>query len=307
MALVTNNDLMVPARRDGYAVGAFNTSNLEITAAVFQAAAEKRSPVILATSQSAIAYAGYDNIRCLVDNLSREADIPASLHLDHGTDMDIIKGCIEHGWTSLMIDGSHHPFDENVAVTKAVVEMAHPHGISVEAELGRLEGIEDEIQVDSRDASMTDPEDAARFVELTGVDSLAVAIGTSHGAYKFKGDARLDIARLEKIAALVSIPLVLHGASAVPPQVLELAQRYGADLPGAKGVPAESIRASIPHGVAKVNIDTDLRLAFTGHVRQLLAESPKVFDPRKILGAARDGMAEVIKAKMDLFGSTGRA
>jgi len=306
MALVNNNDLMVPGRRDGYAVGGFNTSNLEITAAIFQAAAEKRSPVIVATSQSAIAYAGYDNIRMMVDNMSREADIPASLHLDHGTDMDIIKGCIEHGWTSLMIDGSHFPFDENIAATKAVVDLAHPHGISVEAELGRLEGVEDEISVDSKDASMTDPNEAAQFVERTGVDSLAVAIGTSHGAYKFKGEPRLDIERLEKIAALVDIPLVLHGASAVPPEVLELAQRYGADLPGAKGVPADSIRAALEHGVAKVNIDTDLRLAFTGHVRQILTESPKVFDPRKILAAARDGMAEVIKAKMDLFGSAGR-
>jgi len=306
MALVTNNDLMVPARRDGYAVGGFNTSNLEITAAIFQAAAEKRSPVIVATSQSAIAYAGYDNIRAMVDNMSRDADIPASLHLDHGTDMEIVKGCIEHGWTSLMIDGSHFPFEENIAATKAVVDLAHPRGISVEAELGRLEGVEDEISVDSKDASMTNPEEAARFVERTGVDSLAVAIGTSHGAYKFKGEPRLDIERLEKIAGLVSIPLVLHGASAVPPEVLELAQRYGADLPGAKGVPVDSIRAALKHGVAKVNIDTDLRLAFTGHVRQILTDSPKVFDPRKILAAARDGMADVIKAKMDLFGSAGR-
>lgn len=305
MALVTNNDVMVPARRDGYAVGGFNTSNLEITAAIFRAAAEKRSPVIVATSQSAIAYAGYDNLRAMVDIMSREADVPASLHLDHGTDMDIIKGCIEHGWTSLMIDGSHHPFEENIELTKTVVEMARPHGISVEAELGRLEGIEDQIKVDAKDASMTDPAEAAEFVERTGVDSLAVAIGTSHGAYKFKGEARLDIERLEKIAEKVSIPLVLHGASAVPPAVLELAQRYGADLPGAKGVPADSIRAAIEHGVAKVNIDTDLRLAFTGSVRQILTDSPKIFDPRKILGAAIDGMAEVIKAKMDLFGSAG--
>ncbi len=307
MGLVTNNELMIPGRRDGYAVGAFNTSNLETTAAIFIAAAEKRSPVIVATSQSAIAYAGYDNIRAMVENMAREADVPASLHLDHGTDMEIITGCIEHGWTSLMIDGSHYPFDENVAATKAIVDLARPRGISVEAELGRLEGIEDEISVDSRDASMTDPDEAARFVERTGVDSLAVAIGTSHGAYKFKDEPRLDIARLERIAARVSIPLVLHGASAVPPEVLELAQRYGADLPGAKGVPPTSIRQALEHGVAKVNIDTDIRLAFTGHVRQILTDSPKVFDPRKILGAARDGMAEVIKAKMDLFGSTGRA
>ncbi len=307
MTLVTNNDLMVPARRDGYAVGGFNTSNLEITAAIFEAAAEKRSPVIIATSQSAIAYAGYDNIHDMVENMARDTGVPASLHLDHGTDMDVIRACIEHGWTSVMVDGSHHPFDENVAVTKAVVELAHPRGVSVEAELGRLEGIEDEISVDAKDASMTDPDDAARFVELTGVDSLAVAIGTSHGAYKFSGEPRLDIERLERIAENVSIPLVLHGASAVPPEVLELARRYGADLPGARGVPPESIRAAVARGAAKVNIDTDLRLAFTGHVRQILQESPKVFDPRKIMAAAREGMADVIKAKMDLFGSSGKA
>lgn len=307
MPLVTGKELLTPARAQGYAVGAFNTSDLEITQAIFEAAAELRSPVMVATSQSAITYAGLANIHAMVDNLAREADVPAALHLDHGTDLDAIRACIDGGWTSVMIDGSHHPFDENVAVTREVVEMAHPRGISVEAELGRLVGIEDEIAVEEGEAVLTDPDEAATFVERTGVDSLAVAIGTSHGAYKFKSDPRLAIDRLEEIAARVEIPLVLHGASAVPPDVLELAQRYGAKLGGARGVPPQSIGEAIPHGIAKINIDTDLRLAFTGRVREILAESPEVFDPRRILGAAKTGMKEVVASKMRLFGSENQA
>lgn len=306
MGLVTNSDLMVPAREGGYAVGAFNTSNLEITRAIMEAAGGLRSPVIVATSQSAIKYAGYGNIRAMVENLAEEHGVDASLHLDHGTDEKIIGACIEHGWTSVMIDGSHLPFEENVEVTRSVVELAGPHGISVEAELGRLMGVEDEISVAEGEATYTDPKEAEAFVERTGCDSLAVAIGTSHGAYKFKGEPKLAIDRLRAIADVVPVPLVLHGASAVPPDVLELARRYGADLPGAKGVPPESIREAIGHGIAKINIDTDLRLAFTGSIRQILAEKPEVFDPRKILGAAIEGMRQVIEAKMQLFGSAGR-
>lgn len=306
MALVTNNDLMVPAREQGYAVGAFNTSNLEITQAIFEAAEESRSPIIVATSQSAIKYAGYANIVSMVRNLSETTGVAASLHLDHGTDIGVIEACIEHGWTSVMIDGSHHPFEENVAVTKRVVEMAHPKGVSVEGELGRLMGVEDEIEVSEGEAVYTDPDEAARFVEETGCDALAVAIGTSHGAYKFKGEAKLAIDRLRAIADGVSIPLVLHGASAVPQDVLELARKHGADLPGARGVPAESIQEAVRHGIAKINIDTDLRLAFTARVREFLAEEPSVFDPRKILAAARAGMKDVVAGKMQLFGSAGR-
>jgi len=306
MPLVTNNELMTPARRDGYAVGAFNTSNLEITRAIMEAAGEQRSPVIVATSQSAIRYAGYDTIRAIIETLAEENGVRASLHLDHGTDESVIRGCMEHGWTSVMIDGSHLPFEENVEATRKVVEEARPRGISVEGELGRLMGVEDEIDVSERDASYTDPVEAEAFVDRTGCDALAVAIGTSHGAYKFKGEPKLAIDRLRAIAEVVSVPLVLHGASAVPPEVLALAQKYGADLPGAKGVPPESIREAIEHGIAKVNIDTDLRLAFTGRVRQIISEKPEVFDPRKILGAAVEGMKEVIAAKMDLFGSAGR-
>ena len=307
MSLCTNNDLMVPARTGGYAVGAFNTSNLEITRAIFEAAAELRSPVIVATSQSAIKYAGYDNIRCMVENMAETNGVPASLHLDHGTDPVVIEQCLEHGWTSIMIDGSHLPFDENIEATKKVVEICRPRGVSVEGELGRLMGVEDEISVSSDEAVYTDPKQAVEFVERTGCDSLAIAIGTSHGAYKFKGRPKLAIDRLEQIAETVSVPLVLHGASAVPPDVLELATRYGAELPGAKGVPPESIREAIDGGISKVNIDTDLRLAFTGRARQFLAESPEVFDPRKILSAAIAGMKDVIRSKIELFGSSGKA
>ncbi len=307
MPLVTGSDLLVPARTQGYAVGAFNTSNLEITQAIFEAAAELQSPVIVATSESAIKYAGIANIRNMVKELADGTGVPAALHLDHGATAEIARTCIEAGWTSVMIDGSHHSFEENVRLTRHVVEMARPLGISVEAELGRLVGVEDEVVVKEGEAVFTDPAEAERFVNETGCDSLAVAIGTSHGAYKFKSDPRLAIDRLEAIAARVSVPLVLHGASAVPEDVLELAQRYGAQLKGAKGVPAESIAEAIPHGIAKINIDTDLRLAFTGRVRQILADSPEVFDPRKILGAAREGMKKVVASKITLFGSANRA
>jgi len=307
MALVNNNDIMVPARSGGYAVGAFNTSNLEISQAIFAAAAELASPVIVATSQSAIKYAGYENIHAMTSHLAEAAGVPASLHLDHGTDLNVIEACMENGWTSVMFDGSHLPFEENADLTRRVVEAARPRNVSVEAELGRLMGVEDEIVVEEGEAVYTDPDEAREFVERTGCDSLAVAIGTSHGAYKFAGQPKLAIDRLTRIAELVEIPLVLHGASAVPPEVLELARRYGAELKGARGVPPESIREAIDHGIAKVNIDTDLRLAFTGGVRRILSEEPEVFDPRKILGAARGSMKQVIKSKMELFGSAGKA
>ena len=307
MALVTSAQLLVAARAGGYAVGAFNTSNLEITQAILAAAAEERSPVIVATSPSAIDYAGHANIHAMTKTLAVEHGVTAALHLDHGLDLDVIGRSIEQGWTSVMIDGSHHPFEENVRLTRAAVLLAHARCVSVEAELGRLRGVEDEVSVDEREASFTDPDEAREFVRQTGCDSLAVAIGTSHGAYKFKGEPRLAIERLSAIARNVAVPLVLHGASAVPPEVLALFERHGGKLPGAKGVPPAGIREAIACGIAKVNIDTDLRLAFTGHVRRVLSESPDVFDPRKILNAAREGMKEVVKGKMRLFGSSGRA
>jgi fructose-bisphosphate aldolase class II len=307
MALVSSEDILVPARAGGYAVGAFNTSNLEITQAILEAAHELRSPVLIATSSSAIGYAGFDNIRCTVKNIAEELDVKVALHLDHGADLEICKACLDHGWTSVMIDASKHDFEDNIEITRSVVEAAHRAGVPVEAELGKLTGIEDAVVVEERDASLTDPAQAEEFVRKSGCDFLAVAIGTSHGAYKFKGEPRLDLDRLTEIASRVEIPLVLHGASSVPPDVLERASKYGAKLPGAKGVPLDATVQAIGRGIAKINIDTDLRLAFTGAVRQILTDSPEVFDPRKIIGEAREAIKSVVKSKMEAFGSAGKA
>jgi fructose-bisphosphate aldolase class II len=287
MALVSSNDILIPAREKGYAVGAFNTSNIEISQAIFEAASELRSPVMVATSESAIKYAGFDNLLGTVKHLSEHYGVPAALHLDHGKDLEIAVKCLRHGWTSLMIDASKLDYEQNIAATAEVVRIAHYVGVSVEAELGKLAGVEDMVSVDEREATLTDPDQAADFIERTGCDSLAVAIGTSHGAYKFKGEPRLELDRLSEIAGKVTIPLVLHGASSVPKDVLDRAARFGARLPGAKGVPEEALKQAIAHGIAKINIDTDLRLAFTGGVRQVLMESPEVFDPRKIVGEGR--------------------
>lgn len=307
MALVSSKEILERARAGGYAVGAFNTNNLESTQAIISSAQELGAPVMIATSQSAIAYAGGANLQSMVNMLADAADVPVALHLDHGTDPDIIRKCIEWGWTSIMIDASAKPFEENVAATKEIVDRAHARDIPVEAEIGQLKGIEDQIRVAEEEAHLTDPGEAERFVAETGCDSLAVAVGTSHGAYKFKGRGKLAMERLKEIAARVSIPLVLHGASGVPADVLERAERFGAKLPGAKGVPEEEIRAAVQLGISKINIDTDLRLAFTGAVREVLVSQPEVFDPRKILGPARDAIKDVVKRKMRLFGSEGKA
>ncbi len=305
--LANNLELQSKGKEGKYALGAFNTNNLEITQAIIEAAVEKDSPVIIATSESAIKYAGLKEISKIVRSLGEAAPIPVSLHLDHGKDIGIIKKCISNGWTSIMIDGSGYDYDKNVEVTREVVEMCHPEGISVEAELGRLGGIEDNISVDERDARLTDPEEARRFVEDTGCDTLAIAIGTSHGAYKFKGESKLAFDRLEEINSLVKTPLVLHGASSVIPEVVEKATRYGASFPGAKGVPVEDIKTAISLGITKINIDTDLRMAFTASIREFLSNNPDVFDPRKILGASRTGMKQVVLDKIDILGSGGKA
>ncbi len=307
MALVSSNDILIPAREKGYAVGAFNTSNMEISQAIFEAASELRSPVMVATSESAITYAGFDNLLGTVKHLSEYYGVPAALHLDHGKDLEIAVKCLRHGWTSLMIDASKLDYEQNIAATAEVVRIAHYVGVPVEAELGKLAGVEDMVSVDEREATLTDPDQAADFIERTGCDSLAVAIGTSHGAYKFKGEPRLELDRLSEIAGKVTIPLVLHGASSVPKDVLDRAARFGANLPGAKGVPEEALKQAIERGIAKINIDTDLRLAFTGGVRQVLMESPEVFDPRKIVGEARKAIKEVVKKKIQIFGSEGKA
>jgi fructose-bisphosphate aldolase class II len=226
-----------------------------------------------------------------------------SLHLDHGEEFETVSKCIKAGFTSVMIDGSHLKFEENIALTKRVVDIAHPKGITVEAELGRLAGVEEKT-VDEKEAVLTDPNSAKEFVDRTNVDALAVAVGTSHGAYKFKAEPKLDFERLRKISMKVDLPLVLHGASSVPSWIIEKASKYGAELKGAKGIPEQHIKKAISLGIAKINIDTDLRLAFTATIREVLANSPREYDPRKILGPAKDAMKEVVRSKMRLFGSS---
>lgn len=303
--LVTNKDLMIPARRSGYGIGAFNVNNLEAVLSVVEAAVEEKSPAIVAVTPSAIKYAGLPYISKIVRTAAELAPVPLSLHLDHGEDFETASKCVGAGFTSVMIDGSHLKFEDNISLTKRVVDVAHPKGVSVEAELGRLAGVE-ESTVEEKDAILTDPAVAKDFVERTGVDTLAVAIGTSHGAYKFKAEPKLDFERLKLISKNVSLPLVLHGASSVPAWIIEKAAKYGAELGGAKGIPEENIQKAISLGIAKINIDTDLRLAWTATVREVLANSPKEFDPRKILGPAKETMKQVVKGKMKLFGSTGK-
>jgi len=304
--LVTNKDLMVPARRNGYAIGAFNVQNLESLLAVVEAAAEEKSPVIVQITPSVIKYAGLAYISNLAKTAAKVAPVPVAVHLDHGEDFETALKCVNAGFSSVMIDGSFLKFDENVALTKRVASIAHENGVAVEAELGKLAGVE-ERSVEEKEAILTDPKTAVDFVVKTGIDALAVAIGTSHGAYKFKGEGKLDLERLKLISEVVRIPLVLHGASSVPQWIVEKATKYGAALSGAKGIPEEQIKEAISLGIAKINIDTDLRLAFTATVREVLANSPKEFDPRKILGPAKDAMKEVAKSKMRLFGSSGKA
>jgi fructose-bisphosphate aldolase, class II len=304
--LATNKDLMVPARKNGYAVGAFNVQNLETIKAIVEAAQEEKSPAILQITPSVIKYAGLDYIVSLAKTAAQTASVPISIHLDHGEDFETAIKCVNAGFTSVMIDGSFLKFEENVAVSKRVVDVAHKKGVSVEAELGKLSGVE-ERSVEEKDAILTDPQTAVEFVEKTGIDTLAVAIGTSHGAYKFKSQAKLDLDRLKTISQKISIPLVLHGASSVPSWIVEKATKYGATLDGAKGVSEDQLKQAITFGIAKINIDTDLRLAFMATVREVLTNSPKEFDPRKILGPAKDAMKEVAKGKMRLFGSSGKA
>ena len=303
--LVTNRDLLSSAMQEAYAVGAFNISNLESLLAVVEAAVEEKSPVIVAVTPSSIRYAGLAFFEKIVKTAAKPAPVPMSLHLDHGKDVETVSKCVDAGFTSVMIDGSHLKFEENIALTKRLGDLAHPKDVSVEAELGRLAGVE-ESTVEEREAVLTDPDAAEEFVKRTDVDALAVAIGTSHGAYKFKGEPKIDFERLELIREKVGIPLVLHGASSVPSWIIQKAAKYGAELGGAKGIPEEHIRKAISLGIAKINIDTDLRLAFTATVREFLVKSPKIFDPRKILGSAKEAMKEVVKSKMRLFRSSGK-
>ena len=269
MPLVGPKEMFARAYAESYAVGAFNVNNMEIIQGIVQAASEEKAPVILQVSAGARKYAGQSYIIKLVEAALLENDLPIVIHLDHGADFEICKACIDGGFTSVMIDGSHLPFDENIAVTKKVVEYAHERGVWVEAELGKLAGVEEHV---SNEFSVyTDPDQAVEFVERSGCDSLAIAIGTSHGAYKFKGDASLDFARLEKIAQLLpQYPLVLHGASSVPQDLVAMANKYGAKLGSAKGVPEDMLRQATRSGVCKINIDSDIRLAMTAYIRREL-------------------------------------
>ncbi|WP_424358690.1 class II fructose-bisphosphate aldolase [Methanocella sp. MCL-LM] len=307
MTFATLKEVLDTAKAGKYGVGAFNINNMEIAKAIGGAAKEEKSPVILAVSPSAIKYAGIEYIYEIARITALKSGVPTVLHLDHGTEFKDCVQCIRHGWSSVMYDGSKLPFQENIAMTKKIVEFAHAAGVSVEAELGKLAGVEGHVSVSEKDAIFTNPEEAKIFVEQTGVDALAVAIGTSHGAFKFKGEANLDFERLQKIEKLVGIPIVLHGASGVPKEVLDKAAKYGAKLPGAAGVPNDAIQKAISLGVAKINIDTDIRLTMTAALRQVLTEHPEEFDPRKLFGPAEEEMKEVAKSKMRLFGSSGKA
>ena len=304
--LVAAKPLLVKARAKKYAVPAFNINNLEILKSVIAAAAQLKSPVIIQTSEGAIQYAGLDYLLAMV-RVAAQAKIPMALHLDHGRDLSLIRHAIKRGYTSVMFDGSRLPLAKNIALTKKVASWTKPAGVSLEAEIGVLSGIEDLVSAGEREATLTDPEEAARFARLTGCDSLAVAIGTAHGAYKFKGECHLDIPRLQRIAKLVRLPLVLHGASGVLEDVVKMAEHYGAKLGRARGVMDIDIKHAIKNGVAKVNIDTDLRLAFTAGIREAVSDMPRVIDPRELMQPANLLMTEVAKRKMKLFGSAGRA
>ena len=304
--LVTGNDILIAARAGKYGVGSFNTNNMEITEAIIHTAERLRSPVMVQMSEGAIKYGGQD-LANIVKDLASRATVPVALHLDHGSSYTSALNAIRMGFTSVMIDASHHPFEGNVAETRRVVEAAHAMGISVEAELGRLGGIEEHIEVDEKDAFLTDPEEAVRFVEATGTDYLAIAIGTSHGAYKGKGRPFIDQARIQKIGGLLAIPLVAHGSSGVPAEIVQRFRTAGGEIGEAAGIADEDLELACQHGIAKVNVDTDLRLASTVGIREALKANPKEFDPRKIFGAARDVMSAVIEHKMRVLGSVGKA
>ena len=309
MPLVTTKDMFEKSMKEHFAIGAFNVNNMEIIQGIVDAAAEQNSPVILQASSSAIKYARVPYLKKMIEAALEEHDIPVVLHLDHGPDFETCKMCIDNGFTSVMIDGSKYDFEENVALTKKVVDYAYSHGVVVEAELGKLAGIEDDVNVSASDAMYTDPEQAKEFVERTGCDSLAIAIGTSHGAYKFKGEAKLRFDILAKVKELIpNTPIVLHGASTVIPEFVEQCNKYGGNIPGAKGVPDEMLHEASLSGVSKINVDTDLRLAMTGAIREVFTEDPSVFDPRKYLGAARTQIKDIVEHKIrDVFGSSNKA
>ena len=298
MALVNTKEMFKKAYEGGYSIGAFNISDLEQLQGVLEACKERNSAVIIQASKSAISYAGIDTLVKLVKAASDEIGVDCALHLDHGPNFEMAKKCIDAGFTSVMIDGSHLDYEENVAITKQVVEYAHPKNVTVEAELGVLAGTEDDVTSDVH--KYTEPDQAVDFVNRTGVDSLAIAIGTSHGAFKFKGEAKLRFDILGEIQSkLPNYPIVLHGASAVDQDAVATCNKFGGDIAGAKGVPVEMLRKASEMAVCKINMDTDLRLAMTAAIRKFMAENPKEFDPRKYLGAGRDAIKDVVLGKID--------
>ncbi|MGQ9664919.1 MAG: class II fructose-1,6-bisphosphate aldolase [bacterium] len=303
--LVNLNQILLQAKKLNYAVGHFNTSNLEITRAIINTAWVMKSPVIIGVSEKAIKYAGLLQLSNIVRSLSKEISIPIVLHLDHGANFELVQECIASGFTSVMIDGSHLPLNDNIKLTKKVVSYAHKKNVSVEAEIGRLAGIEDNLK--SSSGMFTDPKQARVFVKETDCDALAIAIGTSHGAYKFKGKPKLRIDILKQIAYEVKIPLVLHGASGVKTKWVNYLNRFGGKIEHTQGVPDTLIRSAIINGISKINVDTDIRIAFTAGIREYLSKNPQVFDPRKILSHAMGIVSKVIEQRIRLFGSAGRA
>ncbi len=311
MPLVTTTEMFKKAYEGGYAIGAFNVNNMEIIQGITEAAAEERAPLILQVSAGARKYAKHVYLTKLVEAAIADTDLPIALHLDHGADFDICKACVDGGFSSVMIDGSKYSFEDNIALTRKVVEYAHAHGAVVEGELGTLAGIEDDVHVKADDALFTRPEEVEEFVTRTGVDSLAIAIGTSHGAFKFKPGTkpqlRFDI--LEEVGRrLPGFPIVLHGASSVPQEFVAEVNKYGGNMPGAIGVPEEMLRQAAQMAVCKINIDSDLRLAMTAAVRKHLAEHPADFDPRQYLTPARTAIKEMVRHKIvDVLGCAGKA
>jgi fructose-bisphosphate aldolase class II len=302
--LATLKQILNKANKENYAVGAFNINNMEVTQAIINAAVAQKSPVILQTSQGALEYAGRDYLKALAYTAAKQK-VPVVLHLDHGRDLEIIKKCISAGWTGIMYDGSHLPFEENIKNTAKVVKWAHAKGISVEGELGTIGGAEEKII--AREIIYTDPDAAVEFVKKTKVDALAIAIGTSHGAYKFEGCGRLDLHLLKTIKQRLNMPLVLHGASGVPAWLVTQAVRYGAQLGKPEGVPDDQIIQAVKYGINKVNTDTDIRLAFDAAIRKFIAEKPEDFDPRHILLPSRELIQKVVEHRMQVFGSNGKA
>ncbi|MDR1705506.1 MAG: class II fructose-1,6-bisphosphate aldolase [Clostridiales bacterium] len=311
MPLVTSKEMFKKAYDGGYAIGAFNVNNMEIVQGITEAAGKLNAPVILQVSAGARKYAKHVYLTKLVEAAIADVDIPIVLHLDHGADFETCKSCIDGGFTSVMIDGSHHSFEDNIAVTKKVVEYAHERGVTVEGELGRLEGVEDDVKVSAEDSAYTRPEEVEEFVTRTGVDSLAIAIGTSHGAFKFKPGTkpqlRFDI--LEEVEKrLPGFPIVLHGASSVPQEYAEQINKYGGKMKDAIGVPEDMLRQAAKMAVCKINIDSDLRMAMTATLRKYFAEEPGEFDPRKYLGPARDAIREIVAHKIkNVLGCDGKA